>query len=52
LYWNPDLKSEDNQLNFEFYTGDKYGKFLIFIEGINEAGIPFVGAQELVVGGN
>ena len=43
LYWNPDLKTEDNGETFiHFYTSDGTGKYIIHIEGITEDGRPFI----------
>ena len=49
LYWNPNLKIKNSAEEFEFYTGDLEGKYLIKIEGITKTGIPFVRTKEIEV---
>jgi hypothetical protein len=50
LYWNPSIQIQANKSTpFSFYTGDKLDDFLIFIEGITEDGLPFVGQKRIRV---
>lgn len=50
LYWNPEAKLTEKPLPIQFYTGDKLSEFLIFIEGITEDGMPFIGQEVIQVG--
>lgn len=50
LYWNAAAKLTAEPLPLQFYTGDKLSEFLIFIEGITEDGMPFVGQEVIQVG--
>jgi hypothetical protein len=39
LYWNPDLKTdEDGKADLEFYTSDESGEYTIIVEGITRDG--------------
>lgn len=50
LYWNPDLKSTGTgSTDFEFYTSDNPGRFIIKAEGITEDGIPFSATSSIQV---
>lgn len=49
LYWNPDLKSEEQNPVLSFYTGDRTGNHVIVVEGIFDSGIPFVKKINFVV---
>ena len=49
LYWNSTSSLGKKPTPIQFYTGDKFSEFLIFVEGITEDGIPFVGKQSFRV---
>ncbi|MBP1637345.1 MAG: hypothetical protein H6Q18_134 [Bacteroidetes bacterium] len=41
LYWNPNLETKENErTDFEFYTSDNEGNFIINLEGITDEGHP------------
>lgn len=41
IYWNPEIKTNiDGKAQFQFFTTDETGKFVISIEGISKNGIP------------
>lgn len=41
IYWNPKLLTDVNgKEQFQFYTSDEIGKFLIKVEGISRNGVP------------
>jgi len=41
LYWNPNLKFENNNAEATFYSSDEAGNFVIRVEGIYINGTPF-----------
>jgi hypothetical protein len=44
LYWLPDLKIDDKgKAEFNFYTSDLKGKFLVMVQGMDNQGKPVVG---------
>jgi len=38
LYWNPELNFDDGGATAEFFTGDRPGRYLIRVEGIDQLG--------------
>jgi hypothetical protein len=38
LYWNPDVRFDDREAKFEFYTSDKMARYHVFVEGITKRG--------------
>lgn len=38
LYWNPELKTENGKIQFEFYTSDNAGSYRLRIEGLSKEG--------------
>ena len=38
LYWNPELKIQERQKSFSFYSSDRRGNFEIIVKGITEDG--------------
>ncbi len=49
LHWQPNLVITDTAQDFEFYTGDIEGNYLIWVEGITQDGVPFTGKQSFWV---
>lgn len=49
LHWQPNIEVTDTAKNFEFYTGDIEGDYLIWVEGITTDGKPFTGKQSFFV---
>ncbi|MDP1844134.1 MAG: hypothetical protein Q8K64_11985 [Sediminibacterium sp.] len=47
LYWNPQLKINNKQANFNFYNSDVAKKIKIIIEGFDKDGIP-IRAEKLI----
>lgn len=41
LFWDPEVKLAASAKSLSFYTGDKPGSYLVWIEGLREDGIPF-----------
>lgn len=53
LYWNPNLVIDEAcNSNFEFYTSDNKGNFVIKIEGIDENGSPISQSAYIQVNNN
>ncbi|MTB50276.1 hypothetical protein [Lewinella sp. W8] len=48
LYWEPELNPEA-QAEVEFYTGDRPGRYTVWVEGITAAGLPFTGRTSFVI---
>jgi hypothetical protein len=43
LYWSPNLRtSNTGETKFHFYTGDRKGKYLLVLQGLDENGTPLV----------
>ncbi|MEM6772736.1 MAG: hypothetical protein AAF597_19315, partial [Bacteroidota bacterium] len=42
LFWEPQVKLTDNPKTLSFYTSDKPGSYLIWVEGIREDGVTVV----------
>ncbi|MDW3649728.1 MAG: hypothetical protein R8P61_21840 [Bacteroidia bacterium] len=49
LYWNPDIRIKDEAASLDFFVGDRAQEFLIWVEGISEEGIPFIGGKVIRV---
>ncbi|MCB0629242.1 MAG: hypothetical protein R2824_02720 [Saprospiraceae bacterium] len=49
LYWNPDVRIAGTPENLSFFTGDQAGHYLILVEGITDAGIPFYKTERVIV---
>ncbi len=50
LYWNPNFEINSTQSsNFEFYTSDHIGNYIIKIEGITSDGIPISSSTKIQV---
>ncbi|WP_235296280.1 TonB-dependent receptor plug domain-containing protein [Portibacter marinus] len=43
LYWNPIVELEEGKAVVNFFTADQVTEYLIEVQGITEAGLPFVG---------
>lgn len=48
LLWKPQVRFDDEVLNFEFYTSDVSGNFLIELEGFTDTGRP-ISLTEIIV---
>lgn len=49
LFWNADLKINNQAESFQFYTGDIIGNYLLYIEGITDTGMPFIAKKMIRV---
>ena len=49
LHWQPNIRTENQPINFDFYTGDVPGNYLIWVEGISKDGIPFTAEKTFLV---
>ena len=49
LQWEPHLILDGDPYDFEFYSGDLLGDFIISIEGITNDGVPFVDSKTIRV---
>lgn len=49
LHWEASIESTNLATDFQFYTGDITGKYLLFIEGLTERGVPFVAQKTIEV---
>ena len=49
LHWQPNIAVTNTPQDFEFYTGDIEGNYLIWVEGITQDGLPFTGKQSFWV---
>ena len=50
LYWNPNFEINSTQnSNFEFYTSDHIGNYIIKVEGITSEGIPISSSTKIQV---
>jgi len=47
LYWNPMLKINNQSADFNCFAGDISGEYTIWIEGITESGLPFIGKKKI-----
>ena len=50
LYWNPSISLKKNTITeFEFYTDDSYGKYIILIRGIDRKGSLMIKSESFIV---
>ena len=49
LYWNPKVSVSEGVGNIEFYTSDVSSNYIIEIQGLTEAGVPFVGYNSIEI---
>ena len=49
LFWDPNLKFEDNKSKVEFFTSDKLARYMVYIEGITKNGKILNGSGQIIV---
>ena len=45
LLWNPMIETRGETIDFSCYSGDLPGEYVVWVEGISEKGVPFVGSK-------